>query len=196
MHNLISNPFRLTTNELWDLQNIKAYRLREKRICDFLGKNILLLISPFADMGESNPLKIYIQNKFKIQIDSLDGDFDFYIKNPQYNYYNTIFHFDVLEHLMNPLTNLIQLNYLLPKDGIVFLSTPYRPRIFWSKYHFHEIDDYHMKILLERAGFEIIKMVKIPMRGRLINHIYGIRPIIRYFLKTRFYVLRKYKEIV
>jgi 2-polyprenyl-3-methyl-5-hydroxy-6-metoxy-1,4-benzoquinol methylase len=88
--------------------------------------------------------------------------------------------FEIIEHLMNPLWFLWQVRQALKPDGTLCLSTPInKPKFFWRPDHFHEVDEYRLNRLIERAGFEIIRRER-----KRFYRINGLRSIIRYVLKT------------
>lgn len=77
-----------------------------------------------ADCGENNPLKKVIEERFNLEIDSLNWDFNWTMHfNKKYD---VILCFEVLEHIMNPLLFLNELKKILKKDGVIYLSTPYQ----------------------------------------------------------------------
>ena len=95
-----------------------------------------------------------------------------------------------MEHLFNPLLFLEQLKKLLKKDGVIYLSTPYQyPQILKAIHHYHEIPTDRLMWLFDAAGLKVIEKDKLTIAGNWYNHIYGIRPFLWYFQKTRIYTL-------
>jgi len=129
------------------------------------------------DCGERNLLTSLIEDKFKIKARNTEGDLDVL---PIEGKYDFVLAFEIIEHLMNPLWFLLQIKKALKPGGTLYLSTPInKPKYFWRHDHFHEFDEYRLNILLERAGFEVVR--KERKRFYLIA---GIRPIIRWLLRT------------
>ena len=100
--------------------------------------------------------------------------------------------FEVLEHVMNPLLFLEQLKKLLKKYGIIYMSTPYQfHQILKAIHHYHEIPTDRLIWLFNAANLKIVESGKLTIAGNWYNHINGIRPIMRYFQKTRIYKITK-----
>jgi SAM-dependent methyltransferase len=144
--------------------------------------------APCADCGEPNPYANLLANHYNLAIKAIDIDLD---REAIPGKYNTIFCFEVLEHLYNPLFCLEQIYNALNETGILYLSIPYHIKLLWGKRHFHEIDDKRMFWLFDAAGFRIVKKDKISVRWELWKHFTGFRPLLRLFSKTRIYKLEK-----
>lgn len=181
---------RLDTNELWPDKLPNSFLNRAAETIKFLNP-----VEKVADCGEDNPLKHMIQDYFELEITSLDWNFNeplHVAKNVVK--YDTILALEVLEHLFNPLVFLNSLKKLLADDGTIYLSTPYqRPQIIKAIHHYHEIPTDRLMWLFDEAELKIIRQGKVTIAGNWYNHIYGIRPILRYFQKTRIYQLKKYE---
>jgi|GEM_PF-1374355 len=85
------------------------------------------------------------------------------------NYFETITHFEVIEHLFNPLFHMQELRRILSPSGNLFLTTPndcsliYKAEHLLSrKYrpHFHQFSTRDLEDLCGLAGFRIIDMHK------------------------------------
>jgi SAM-dependent methyltransferase len=178
-------PTFLTEDQLWHKSDSYWF----KRRADFIEAFIDEIRDPVGDMGEENPLIRYLGHKKDMAYTSIDDvDFDY---EPIEGKYGTIFSFALLEHFFNPLFALENMKRALLPGGIIYLSTPYRPHFMWTEHHFHEIDDKRMGWLYERAGLRVVKSERVALRGRLREHLTGIRPLIRYFHKSmRLYKLR------
>ena len=173
----------LTKEELWNNNNSYWFLRRATNIANFIDE----IKPPVGDMGERNPLIDFLEEKLDISASSIDNiDFDYHMIEGKYG---TIFCFDILEHLFNPLFALENIKKSLLPNGIIYISIPYRPHFMWTEHHFHEMDDKRRKWLFDRAGLQIVKHKKVPLRGRFVEHLRGIRPLIRYFHKS----LRLYK---
>lgn len=142
-----------------------------------------------ADIGEKNPMCIAIEKHFNITIDSVNFDFNYSFNMKKE--YDVILCFEVLEHLFNPLLFLEQLKGMLTKGGVIYLSTPYqKPQILKAIHHYHEIPSDRIEWLFNAAKLNIKSVKNITIAGNWHDHIYGIRPILRYFQKTRMYKLK------
>ena len=180
---LLRCPTWLPKNELqiWGVAEQRRL-LRTTEFIDDIG-------SPLADLGEPNPFATRLSALLNTPIESVNIDLDNDIITGQYG---TIFCFEVIEHLFNPLHCLNQIYRALHKDGILYLTTPYSfLRLLTGKRHFHEIDDKRILWLFDKAGFKVVKKDKISVRWELWKHFTGFRPILRLFSKTRIYKLIK-----
>lgn len=176
---------RLRKDELWRVNNATNNRIRET--IDYLkGECLSGLI---ADCGEPNPLKESIINELGLCVVSINWDFNEYYS---FGNYDAIFAFEVLEHIFNPLVFLNSLKDSLKDDGVVYISTPYqRPQIIKAIHHYHEIPTDRLMWLFDEAGLRVENCQRITIAGNWYNHIYGIRPMLRYFQKTRLFKLKK-----
>jgi|TARA_B100000315_G_scaffold258072_1_gene308982 hypothetical protein len=135
------------------------------------------------DIGEENPVSRKLSSYYDISIDQTDIDLD--VETLDGNY-KTVFCFEVVEHLFNPLHLLLEINKVLETNGSLILSTPKRrPHFMWYKYHFHEFSKEELQNLITRAGFKI-KRIEYKMSGRpLLGYFKGVRPILRLFLERK-----------
>ena len=84
-----------------------------------------------------------------------------------------------MEHLFNPLFNLIEIKRVLKPNGVLYISTPlYKPRIIKSPYHFHEFSEDELMNLIKRADF-LVKRKKIIKVRPFWHYFLGIRPMLR-----------------
>ncbi len=168
--------------EIWrDNEYVRKIKARK---ADFMDE----LPGPVADMGVPNAAKKMIEEIKGIQIESVHGmDFDY---DPIPGEWGTIICLEILEHLFNPLFFLENLKSALKPDGVIYLSTPYRPKFLWTEHHYHEIDDERIHWLFDRAGLTIEKEKKIRLYRGWKWHLRGIRPLLRIQTFTRIYKLR------
>ncbi len=179
---------RLEHGELWPGKLPNSFLNRASGTARYLATQNLRGLKT-ADCGEDNPLKNILREKLGISIETINWDFNY--KCPLTGRYDAILCFEVLEHLFNPLLFLESLKGLLNEGGVIYLSTPYhRPQLLKTPRHYHEIPSDRILWLFEAAGLEAEEMVKIGSGGRWYNHLGGIRPVMRYFQKTRLYKLR------
>ena len=154
----------------------------DKRMTDKFTDFIHHVFFPIADVGEINAKKIYLAKKFNCTIYELNcEDFNF----PEFSgKYQTIFCFEILEHLQNPLLFMQELTKCLEDDGDLFLSMPGRIRFMWSKTHFFEMPEKHFsKWILNPLDLKIVRSKKIRIKSKItFRSFIGIRPIIRLFL--------------
>ncbi len=175
-----------TSERLWHWGEVPEYFRRQSRdTAAFVGETP----TPVLDLGELNPKIQIIQEARGFEFTSCD-DIDFECDRIPGGPYGTIFALEILEHLFNPLFFLESIRLALRPDGVVYLSTPGRPRLLWTDQHFHEIDDKRIAWLFGRAGFRVEREGRISLRRPLLQHLRGVRPMLRLFTYTRIYELR------
>lgn len=162
--------------------------IRDRRFSytlDFVDK----VGSPCLDIGSKSILTEKLSDRFSVEIDNtLPCDFNIALESPQKEY-DTIFCFEVIEHVMNPYGFMKNIRKKL--DGNLYLSTPILGLlgILQIDAHFTEYKQSRLEILFRSTGFEIVKKQKfnsVPLWG-----ISGIRPIIhKMFMDNIIYKLQ------
>ncbi len=135
-----------------------------------------------------------IEKRFSCGIDTvLECDFNWeLLVKPGYSSYDYIISAHVIEHLVNPLTYLVNIYKLLSPAGELHIFYPQRPKFLMIGHHYHEIDDYRFRLLVKEAGFKIKSYIKTAHRKPFLDHLKGLRPFLRYFLdKDAYYILKK-----
>ena len=164
-----STPFFVGTVE----PLVRHNRLRYEHTTRFVGK----LSGDVLDCGEPNLLKEMLEKANGIRITNTTGDLDV---TPPAGSYDAVLAFEVIEHLMNPLSFLTNVRNVLKPNGSLFLSTPInKPKFLWRSDHFHEFDEYRLKVLIDRAGFRVVRK-----EIRRFYRLNGIRPLIRALAKS------------
>lgn len=150
-----------------------------RAVTDFVGDR---QIGKALDIGVRNPLTEVLENQYRIRIDNTNIDLDVGRLSGKYA---TIFCFEVLEHLFNPLHFLMEARRVLEDDGRLFLSTPKgRPHFLWFEHHFHEFHVRELKHLFERAGFAIVRLKYYRIRP-LWRAFTGFRPFLRLLVERK-----------
>lgn len=133
-------------------------------------------ISHGLDIGDRTGLTCRLEKLFKVRFDSTDIDLDV---EPLNGEYDIVTSFEVLEHLFNPLYNLLEIKKVLKPQGVFYLSTPLRkPEIIKTPEHFHEMSEDELMNIIERSGLYVIRKQLIRVRP-FYKYFLGIRPIIR-----------------
>lgn len=136
------------------------------------------------DIGAENPLKIELSKWYGLEIDGT-GEKDLDVDELS-GIYDTVFCFEVIEHLFNPLFLLLQIRKVLKDDGLLFLSTPRRrPHHMWYKYHFHEFSQQELINIVKRAGFKINRIEYMHSARPLLGYFKGIRSFLRIFIERK-----------
>jgi len=180
-----------TTQELWDKVPDEVCRKTAEFMRPTMNHKWPVY---FADVGERNKKIEMIQDIFNIKAYTLNAnDFNFDNLNFIDSKFDIITCYEVLEHLTNPAFLLKNIVDRLKPNGVLFLSTPGRPKWMWSNdIHFHEIDDKRLKRwLFEPLGLEVVRQGKINMYYPRWRMWLGIRPMIRrFYCNTNIYELR------
>jgi SAM-dependent methyltransferase len=167
-------------------------RLHRKRSVEYLLENInndgkLDIL----DIGQRSPLTDAIEERLKVKLDNTTGDLDFSFSAPKKSY-DVIIYSHTIEHQFNPLYTLVEIYKLLKDDGTLFIMLPERGKLLWDKGHYHEIDAYRFKELVERAHFKIIRKDNHRPWRTPFFYLTGLRPLLRLFLEFNAnYVLKK-----
>lgn len=75
----------------------------------------------------------------------------------------------------------MEIKKYMKHDALMYIIIPQRPKFLWAKHHFHEIDNYRMNLLIQRAGFKILKKKSYMIKRSLRFHLSGIRPFLWLF---------------
>ena len=175
---------------VWDRDTERRFRL----IRDFIDNPKESIL----DIGEPNSMAKHLCEYFNFNIGYLsnttsDLNYNIISSDSTPDKFKTIWCFDVIEHLMNPLLFLNNLRDFCFKTTRIYISYPLRPSWFWWRNHFHEYDKKRFRHLLNEAGYEIVKY-KQKIKGKdWWFYFTGIRPFLRLTLgrdKIQLYELR------
>lgn len=156
------------------------------RIIDFINP-----VGACADIGCKNPKMEYIKNKLNIRVHQINA-YDFNDCNLSGYKFDTIFFFEVIEHIQNPLHLMTQVKTMLKEGGTIYLSSPARPQFLWTEYHFHEMKPERLqKWIFEPCGLVVKRKEKLKVPYPFWKFFPGIRPIFRlFFTHTWIYELQ------
>ena len=168
-----------------ELTNFNDTRLFAS-ICRFIGS----VRDPCCDIGKINKKSIYLRKCLGVDIKQVEAD-DFNFEKLK-GKYNTILCFEVLEHLQNPLWFMNELKNILSHDGTIYLSSPGRPKILWTKYHYNELTPSRFnKWILDPLDMKIVRRTKLRPTHSLWFYLSGFRPLLRIFLNyTNLYEIK------
>ena len=153
---------------------------------EFIGNRVI----GFAlDIGERSKFTEFLEKHFRTKIANTNIDLDV---DSLTGKYDTIFCFEVIEHLFNPLNIMLQAHKILKDDGRLYLSTPKaKPHFLWWEYHFHEFHKRELLKLIKRAGFEVVKIEYHRVHPLWLGFT-GFRPFLRMLMQRKCLVeLRK-----
>lgn len=178
------------THPFKDYGNIKAdydrYDLTLKRLPNELAGRAL-------DLGIANPFTPLLQKAYsQLEITNTEASLDFDIDALPFaeRSFDVVFSFEVIEHLINPLWNLLECRRVLNDEGKLFMTTPVGvfPAKMWLDTHFHELDAKRIKILAERAGFKLCRIERFNKSPLYWWKMGLIRPTLRILLGGWFYI--------
>lgn len=129
------------------------------------------------DLGEPNPLA-EIMSTSGIDVVNTSGDLDLMPEIASRTDVDAVTAFEILEHLVAPFNVLraIQAPRLFVTIPLrLWFASAYRnPADPWDR-HFHEFEDWQFEWLLEKSGWQIVRLDKWNSPIRRI----GIRPFLR-----------------
>ena len=166
----------------------------EKRYEMTLRKLPPHLTGTALDLGVDNPLTPILKQTYpKLEIINTPAKNDFDVDSLPFadKSFDTIFSFEVLEHLMNPLWNFLECRRVLKDKGTVYLTTPkgvFPSSIMWSERHFHEMDSKRLHTLSERAGLRIKRIERFNKSPFYYWKTGIIRPTLRLLFGGWFYL--------
>lgn len=146
--------------------------------------------APFLDIGSRSQVTELLERELNRSIEStLETDFNYAVTADKKEY-GTVFCFEVIEHILNPLLFVESIRRLMKKDGLLFLTTPCRkPHV--ESMHFTEYTKKSLDALFDLAELKIIDY-KLIHTMPLWWHFTGFRPFYRmFFHHYHFYVLQK-----
>lgn len=154
---------------------------RVNAVIDFMQGGIRSF--PAADIGEKNKFVELLSKRLGAKIESIEvADLNFDTLITERDFYGTIFCFEVLEHLQNPLFLLSEIKKKMLPDTILYLSMPCKPMYLLGAHHYFEMKpDHFQKWLLTPLGMIITDKKKISFRRSWTEYLIGLRPLIRLF---------------
>jgi len=172
------------------------YGIHEKarfdRTVKFIGDRVL---GHTLEIGEPNVFGGWLEKEFNIKIQNSSGNLNWngWIPN-YYKKFDTIFVFEVIEHLLNPLLFLEEIAKRCNDETRVFLTYPAGNKIgWWFKMHWHEISRDRFKVLLEHSPFEEVRYERVFLWRDWKYIFFRVRPFLRYVvfgLRYQYYELR------
>lgn len=154
---------------------------RVNAVINFMQSSVRL---PTADIGEKNKfVELLSKRLFGVKIESIEvADLNFDTLITESDSYGTIFCFEVLEHLQNPLFLLSEIKKKMDINTTLYLSMPCKPMYLLGDHHYFEMKpDHFQKWLLTPLGMIITDKRKISFRRSWMEYLIGLRPLIRLF---------------
>ncbi len=171
----------------------------QRTTLEYLYRRMYLGPYTIIDVGQRSPLTDAIEREFGYMIWNTVGDLDerfgLSMNGPVSKcpiYYIVYSH--TIEHQFNPLYTLLELKrYMIPETRM-FIILPRRGKLLWWRGHYHEIDDYRMRLLLRRAGLDIVSFERHKVWREWKFYFTGIRPLMRLFCEYNAYYEVKISE--
>ena len=180
-----------------DLYTVGKYGIHEHarfdRTIKFLDNRVF---GRTLDIGKTNEFSKWLEKYYSIAIDNTDGDLNYpgWLPRREKGIYDTIFMFEVIEHLLNPLTFLNELSKLCNNETRVFITYPAGTWIAWCmKMHFHEIKRDIFQVLLEHSPFVEVRYENVFLWKDWRYWLFRVRPFLRYVvfgLRYQFYEIK------
>ena len=169
------------SHSAYEFENTTQYKSHLKKTMRYLKKKIHSH-HVVLDLGGCNPLTDAIRNRLSYNIHNTAGDLDTLFVMPKC-IYDVIIYSHTIEHQFNPLHTLERLKPVMDLNTRLYILLPERGKLLWCKGHFHEIDEYRMRLLIERAGMQIISKTKQKIWRDWWFYFTGIKPIMRLFFE-------------
>lgn len=189
-----TKPGYETTHQLWSPNPKYLKKFVDKHIIPFLRDRVKRG-AVCLDMGEKNPRMEYLKQRLDLKVDQIERD-DFNFAVLPFKKANTVFAFEIVEHLQNPLWFMHQLKQLT--DGAIYVIMPSNPRWLWHEMHFFEMGRKHFeKWILTPLGLKIVRYKKIIFIASWKAYLIGFRPLMRLltgkttfknFIRSLFYI--------
>lgn len=167
----------------------QAPKLRFQRTLAFMRGSDAVL-QTILDLGEPNELSRRIEAEGQ-EVRNTDFDLDREPEKLKNLSADAVTAFEILEHLLNPLSVLenLQSERLFATVPLrLWFSRAYRnPDDPWDR-HFHEFEDWQFEWLLDHAGWKVVRSEKWTSPTRR----FGLRPLLRRFT-PRYYAVEAVK---
>lgn len=168
-------------------QYFKMHKRRFLKTIEFMGA-LDLKGKKILNLGPDNPLsQMLVKEGYDIENTAIgqDLDLDFeVVKNPKYE---AVIAFEILEHLVSPFPLLKAIagkQLVISVPLALWFSTAYWDNKDPYNCHYHEFEPRQMKMLLKKAGWNVLKEEKQTSPTRKI----GFRPLLRWITPRHYYV--------
>lgn len=179
----------ISFEEMEEYSKTRRWHMNKKKTVGFMDSGGGLS-GRVLDVGPRSPITSVLEDHYRISVvntGKVDLNWGMCLGDSVLPFdYALCFH--VIEHLVNPLVCLVNIQESLKKSGTLYLATP-RCRLSdhlgpWPDRHFQEFNWRQLKILLDLAGFEVVRVEQI----RVVYPYVGIRPLCRMFSRVNFLI--------
>ncbi len=168
----------------------KNHQDRFNKTISFLKSTGLTNSSNILNLGPANPLAELIEDEgYNITCTDVNQDLDLDFEIVKNDKFDTIVAFEILEHLVSPFPLL---RYAAAEKLIITVPLSlWFAKAYWNENdqydrHYHEFEEKQLKMLLEKAGWRIIKHEKHIAKGKGTK--LGIRPLLRRITPRYYFV--------
>ena len=170
-------------NSKYDTAHTKRFQKTLNFMDDLNLKSLNIL-----NLGPENPLTdILIEEGYKVTNTGANQDLDLEFEVVKNEEFDAVVGFEILEHLVSPfpLLNAISAKKLVISVPLALWFS----KAYWNEKdpydrHYHEFEPRQLEMLLDKAGWKIVKEHKHTNTGFNI----GIRPILRMFTPRHYFV--------
>lgn len=166
---------------------LTRHKKRYERTISFL-KEVDLTEKKVLDLGPPNPIGALIQEiGYEVTNTEIDQDLDLdyeIVKDPSFQ---VVTAFEILEHLVSPfplLRSIAAKKLVISVPLSLWFASAYWSHTDPYDRHFHEFEPKQIKMLLEKAGWFVVKERKYTSYDFKL----GIRPILRMFTPRHYFL--------
>lgn len=158
----------------------KSHEIRFKNTLDFLS-DLNIESSNILNLGPDNPLSYFLKQRgYKITNTDENQDLDVDYEIVKYNKYDVVVGFEILEHLVSPFPLLKSIT--AKKLVISVPLSLWFAETYWNENdpydrHYHEFEPRQLEMLLNKAGWKIIKEKKFISKSKSLGFRYFLRLI-------------------
>lgn len=187
---------RIIKPNFLDFQNDPIHQDIDKQRFKNLIKFMHYPLTPILDIGSQNFFGVRLARYYGVAINNTSGDLNSLSWRPEGSSrsYNTVWIFEVIEHLVNPAQFLNSLSNYITSNTEIYMAYPYRTDVrFWPQGHWHEMDERRFRALAKYCNYRIVKFQKRTLHRKLSFYLRGIRPLLRLFFyphRHNYYELR------
>jgi len=148
-----------------DLTSENFLRKQQRRL-DYITKRIKIEGRWYDAGAEGGMTRRFLEEWYRQVCYKFSYDLNYKLALPD-NFFNTITHLEVIEHILNPLLCMEECYRILKPDGKLYLTTPNDYSLIYKlehllsrkyKPHFHQFNERELRWLLLEAGFTDVKI--------------------------------------
>jgi len=166
---------------------LKNHSKRFQETIHFM-KDLDLKSSRILNLGPNNPLsELLVKEGYSVTNTQKNQDLDLDYEVVKNSDFDTVVGFEILEHMVSPfplLKSISAKKLVISVPLSLWFATAYWNENDPYDRHYHEFEPRQLKMLLNKAGWKIMKEVKHTNPTKKI----GFRPILRKFTPRHYFV--------